>query len=121
MDTAREQMDQVEEDHLRVVDSIEEHVLDLEYRAEVLKEVFFDKVSGTRATTRSKSVRKPPQQPGRPPRSRGFDTAECQSYSSFRESKLRNLVISVTVSSCRYTLESLGMLLIFDNHMVSRS
>jgi hypothetical protein len=56
MDTAREQMDQVEEDHLRVVDSIEEHVVDLEYRAEVLKEVFFDEVSGTRATIRSKSV-----------------------------------------------------------------
>jgi hypothetical protein len=56
MGTAREQMDQVEEDHLRVVDSIEEHVLDLEYRAEVLKEVFLDKVSGTRATIRSKAV-----------------------------------------------------------------
>jgi hypothetical protein len=56
MDTAREQMDQVEEDHLRVVDSIEEHVVDLEYRAEVLKEVFFDEISGTRATIRSKSV-----------------------------------------------------------------
>jgi hypothetical protein len=56
MDTAREQMGQVEEDHLKVVDSIEEPVLDLEYRAEVLKEVFFDEVSGTRPTIRSKSV-----------------------------------------------------------------
>jgi hypothetical protein len=56
MDTAREQMDQVNEEHLRVIDSIEEHVLDLEYRVEVLKEVFLDKVSGTRATIRSKSV-----------------------------------------------------------------
>ena len=40
----------------RVVDSIEEHVLDLEYRAEVLKEVFFDKVSKTRLTVKCKSV-----------------------------------------------------------------
>jgi hypothetical protein len=53
--------------------------------------------------------------------SRGFDSAKCQFSSSFRESKLRNLVISVTVSPSRYALESLGKLLIFDSHIVSRS
>jgi hypothetical protein len=56
MDVAREQMDQVEEDRLRVVDSVEEHLLDLEYRGAVLQEVFFDKVSDLRASIRSKSV-----------------------------------------------------------------